>query len=205
MPQYRWPIDPSKTILAFEARYHAPEAGALLSWAVSCVDALHYLADLDASYAAARSVAAPHHPDVVDVAHARWATGSSITALDLCAAAFGRAFCKHPGPQELDLSNFDPSATRKRQQQLRALLPGPALQWVAAVFADPAFGQIKSARDSLTHRRVARHLYASAGAPGPDRRLDLQVDHSKIPVGELVVRARDLAATHVSVLLQVLP
>jgi hypothetical protein len=139
--------------------------------------------------------------DVVDVAHARWAAGSCITTLDLCAAALARAFCKHPGPQELDLGHFDPSRPSKRQQSLQALLPNTALQWFAGVFADPAFAEIKTARDSLTHRRLVRHLYASIGSSAPDNRLELQIGPNRVSVNELVLRARELATAHVAALL----
>ncbi len=40
MPPFTWPIEPVSIIAAFEGRYAAPEAGALLMWAVSAVDAL---------------------------------------------------------------------------------------------------------------------------------------------------------------------
>ena len=205
MPPFIWTKDPSQTVVDFEVRHVAPEAGALLLWAISCVDALHYLADIDESYSSSRSLPATHKPDVVDVAHARWATSSCITSLDLCAAAFGRAFCKHSGPQELDLGHFDPSRHSKKQQPLRALLPETALNWITGVYDSPDFTIIKTARDSLTHRRLARHLYASIGSRAPDPRLDLQIGTTRCPVGEIVIRARDLATTHVSDLINQLP
>ena len=38
MPAFSWPTDPSQAVVAFELRHPDPEAGALLLWAVSCVD-----------------------------------------------------------------------------------------------------------------------------------------------------------------------
>ncbi len=199
MPSFNWTNDPSQIIVDFEKRYRAPEASALLSWAVSSVEALHYLADLDQTYNDTRLLPAGHKPDVVDVAHARWATSTSITALDLCAAAFGRAFCNNSGPQELDLGNLDPS---RRSTKHRRQLPLRALNWVDGVFASQDFVRIKIARDSLIHRRLSRHLYMSTA---PDRRLELQIGSVRCSAGCLVVQSRNLATAHVSDLLNRLP
>jgi hypothetical protein len=190
MPPLNWPSEPSNIIAAFEARHTAPEAGALFIWAVSAVDALHYLADVDASY---------------DVAHARWAAGTSMTALDLCAAALGRAICKHPGPNELNLGSFDASRSSQRAQALLGKLPNAAAQWLNSVLADPRFVDLKAARDALTHRRLPRHFFASVGSPGPDKRLELQVGAKQVRIADLVIEVRDLATTHVAALIHLLP
>ena len=165
---------------------------------------MHYLADLDAYYNRERNVPGSHKRDVVDLAHARWATGTAVTALDLCASAIGRALCKHQGKTELDLGDFDQTTRRsnRKQQQLQQRLqqlPPPALQWINGVFVDPAFEQLKEARHALTHRTLPRHLFT-----GPQR-LKLNVGENEVSVADLVVQARELATTHVVALLRLLP
>jgi len=139
-----------------------------------------------------------HVADVVDVAHARWATGTCITALDLCAAALGRVFCTHTGPRELDIGDFD-LRTSKRAARLRANLPAQARQWIDNVLKDPDYSQIKAARDSLTHKRISRHFTV------PRQRVRLQIEHQRLDVPTVIDRAKDVASRHVSRLLAILP
>ena len=205
MPPFVWPIEPSGIIAAFEVRYAAPEAGALLMWAVSAVDALYYLADVDASYDAIGSVTGMHHPDVIDIAHARWAVGTAMTALDLCAAALGRAICKHSGHSELDLGSFVSTRHSKRQKALLSMLPSAAAQWLNGVIADRRFEELKAVRDALTHRRLPRILFFSSGPPSSATRLELQIREKRVRVVDLVIEVRDLATTHVADLIRLLP
>ena len=205
MPPLTWPSEPSAAILDFERRHPAPDAGALLLFATTSVEALHYLYDLDSQYDSTRALTGAHNPDVVDVAHARWATGTAITALDLVAAAFGRALGGHAGPKELDLRQFGFASPPKAVRQAIAAIPSPARNWIDRVRADPEYSLIKSARDALTHRRLARHFHASLGTTGPSRRIDLQIGSDKVAVQTVVQRARDLATHHVLDLVQLLP
>src|SRR3982751_6232072 len=110
MPAYKWPIEPTPEIVDFEKRHPDPEAGALLQWAVFCVESLHYLDDIDSQYEATREVLADHHPDLIDLTHVRWGTSTSITALDLGVAALARSLGGYGGPRELDVGGF--SATK---------------------------------------------------------------------------------------------
>jgi hypothetical protein len=80
----------------FEARHQVPDAGALFLWAAWTVESLQYLDEIDLAYEL-DPPAGGHHCDIIDVAHARWATTTSITALDLCAAGLGQAFFEHQG------------------------------------------------------------------------------------------------------------
>ncbi len=92
MPPHSWPRDPQATARRINSLDH--DAQARLSFAVECVDGLHYLVDLD-DHLLPGKVATDvltHNWQVVDMAHVRWASGSAITALDLCAAALGRLF-----------------------------------------------------------------------------------------------------------------
>lgn len=204
MPPIAWPSLSSNPIGAFEVRHHTPEGGALLTWAISSVDALHYLVDFDAAYNSSRLAPGGHSPDVVDVAHARWATSTSVTALDLCAAAFGRAYCGQVGPKELDLGSFSVSGGRK-QLARRLSLPAAVQQWLRAVDADPLFAEVKTVRDALTHRRLPRRVYASVGTSHPNPRIDLQVGSSAKAVPQIILEACTVATSHVVALINILP
>jgi len=192
MPPYIWQVDPIPLIQQFETRHNNPTAGALFSWAVSTVDCLYYLDDIDRNFDGTGLSIAGHKPDVVDVAHARWATSTAITSLDLCAAGLGRAFCGHGGARELDIS--DMNASRKAQ------LPPDAKQWIDSVHGDPKYNDVKSARDWLTHSRLKRHFFLSTR--GPYQRIKLEFNSTHLSVRDLVELSRDLATRHVSNFLQ---
>jgi hypothetical protein len=65
------------------------DASGCVLWATSAVNGLAYLDDLDTALDGSPRMATGHDALVVDVAHARWAAGTAMTALDLCAAAIG--------------------------------------------------------------------------------------------------------------------
>jgi hypothetical protein len=180
MPPLNWTTDPVKLIRPFEVKYQNPTSSALFAWAAYTVDSLHYLDDIDRTYDSSHATIGGHSPDVVDVAHARWATSTCITALDLCAAGLGRAFCGHTKTHELDLADFDLGRSSKQTAQRRAQLPTLAQQWVDNVCADPHYKQIKSARDWLTHSRLTRHFTLATG--GPPQRLQLQLATGRLGV-----------------------
>ena len=200
MPPLIWASDPLVAILDFETRHKSPAAAALFSWAVWAVDSLHYLDDIDSVYDTSYVTVGGHRPDVVDVAHARWATGTAATALDLCAAGLGRAFCNHNASKELALVQFDP--TERRVQQRRTRLPPRACQWVDMVLADANYLQIKEARDWLTHSRLRRHFTLAAG--GPPQRLELELA-VKVSVRKLIEEARDCTTRLVQGFVDTLP
>jgi hypothetical protein len=88
MPLLEWPKAPIEIVQAFEARRPGRgDVGVLILWAAWTVEWLHYLDDLDSLHHRGHSPIKSHLPEIVNVAHVRWATGSAITALDLCAAA----------------------------------------------------------------------------------------------------------------------
>ena len=196
MPPYNWQAEPINLIQQFETRHGCPAAGALFAWAVWAVDCLHYLDDLDRDFDVSRMPIAGHRPDVVDVAHARWATGTSITSLDLCAAGLGRAFCAQTRTHEFDIGDINNAARR-------AKLPPDAQQWIDHVLADPYYNQVKSARDWFTHSRLNRHFVLAIG--GPPQRLILEFGSTRLPVRDLIELAQDLATRHVSDFVQILP
>ena len=200
MPIFRWALEPIAAVRAFEARFSNPSAGALIMWGTRCVDTLHYLDDLD--QALSETPPYGHNLDLVDVAHARWAAGTSITALDLCAAALGRVFCHNSARNEFALVAFDPSTRDQRVARRRSELPASLIDWVDSVLGDPRYRLIKDSRDWLTHSRVLRHF--SMGTPGR-RRLDLEIGGTRTNVRRLVEDARDVATKHIESFLILLP
>ena len=196
MPPLPWIAERTELIQQFETRHQSPDSAALLSWAAWAVDSLHYLDDIDLAYDTSPETIGDHDPAVVDVAHARWATTTSITAVDLCAAALGRAFCQHENEKELDLEDLKP---------LRAQLPSLARRWVEDVCAASQYKTIKEARNWLTHSRVPRHFAVNLGAGGPPQRLQLELPTTTVGVRQLIEDARDFATQHVSALLEMLP
>jgi hypothetical protein len=97
MPAHEWIPEPITIIQRFEQAVSNPDAGALVMWALWSVESLHYLQDIHRDFDRTRKAVGGYPPDMVDVAHVRWAAGTAVTALDLCAAAFARAFCAHTG------------------------------------------------------------------------------------------------------------
>jgi hypothetical protein len=207
MPPNNWPSDPIGLVQQFEAQHGNPAAGALFSWAAWSVDCLHYLDDVDRAFDMDPVGVYGHRQDVIDVAHSRWATSTCITALDLCAAGLARAFCGHADVRELDLVGFDPAVGNQnavaQKQARRAQLPGPALNWVAAVLADPDYSTIKAARNWLIHSRGTRH-FGFDTARGPER-LELELGATRLPVRQLVELSRGLATRHITAFLALLP
>ena len=146
------------------------------------------------------------------MAHGRWAVGSAITALDLCAAALGRQYCNWMGPNELDLRGFDISTAsgRNRRKQIstrRGTLPRSALAWVDGVFADQQYITVLYARHALTHSRLPRHFRISGGGEYRRDRMDFKItiysNQIQIGVRDLVIQSRDLAGDHVDSFLRV--
>jgi len=203
MPPFTWTSEPTGLIQSFETRHKSPLSGALFAWAAWAVESLHYLDDIDRAYEASHTVIGAHRPDVVDVAHARWATSTCITALDLCAAGLGRTFCAHNQERELDLTSFDPNQPSKRGDARRTLLPPPARKWVDDVCNDAGYKQIKGARNWLVHSRLKRHFTLAAG--GPPQRLKLELETTQLGVRHVVEVARDVATRHVAGFLDLLP
>jgi hypothetical protein len=148
MPRHSWARDPQ--IAARRINSIDAEAQARLSFAVECVDGLHYLVDLD-KHLVPNDVATDvlnHNWQVVDMAHVRWAAGSAITALDL-AAALGRLFCGISG-EERDLSVQ--SAKGRHLAALRAARGGEPARWIVTLRGDHRYQDLLELRHALTHR-----------------------------------------------------
>jgi hypothetical protein len=202
MPPLSWTVDPMEVVKAFEARHNAPSAAALFAWALRTVETLHYLDDIDRAYDASHVPFGGYSPDVIDVAHARWATTSCVTAIDLCAAGLGRAFCGHAGrgERELDVRDFTPPS--RANDRRRSQLPSVGLEWIDLVSGDPRYSMVEATRHGLTHRRLYRHF--TLGAGGRPQRLMLEVGTEKFPVRQIIEDSRDCATEHVSRFLEIL-
>jgi hypothetical protein len=130
---------------------------ARISFAVECVNGLHYLFDIDGQLVprdAATDILG-HNWQAVDMAHVRWAAGSAITAVDLCAAALGRLYC---GVSDDDARDLDLEGIKRREHRdvLRAA-PGDPAEWAAHVRGDKRYSDLLDLRQQLTHRIRPRH------------------------------------------------
>lgn len=122
------------------------EQGALVMWAVLGVESLHYLDDLVSEHTQFSPIP-KHSPEVKDISHIRWAAGTSISSIDLCAAALGREYCGQVG--EKKTKKFLKSS--KKTLELRAKPPISARNWVDDVFFDDRYQKVIEARNCLTH------------------------------------------------------
>jgi hypothetical protein len=146
------------------------------------VEALDYLDDIDDEFVRT-SRTRGFHPHTIDLAHVRWAAGTAVTAIDLCAAALGNWYCGVPGDNHaLDLADV-------RSQ--RNKLPPSATAWVERVWTDPEYETLRKVRNPFTHRRLPRHLTVGGRTAFP-------ISPSKtVGSRELVLLARDVARRHV--------
>ena len=190
-----------KVVQDFETRHQQPQAGALLAWAAWTVDSLKYLDDIDRNYDSTRSTLGNHRPDIIDVAHARWATSTCTTALDLCAAGLARGLCGYTKAHEVDMGDL--VANSRSSKAIRSMLPSNALSWVDRVLSDPDYSAVKTARDSLTHSRVRRHF--SLGGSGVTPRLEFESQSRRVPARQLVEISVLVAERHVLALFAELP
>ena len=113
MPPINWPIEPVTIVNEFATRHGFANHSGLILHGVWAVDSLHYLAEIDAQDNLSCDTIHGYPPDRIDVAHVRWATGTCITALDLCAAGLGRILCGHTATKELAVSDFAPKLLRQ--------------------------------------------------------------------------------------------
>ena len=206
MPPIAWPVDANLTVRRYGSRVRVAEAEALLLWSIWTVESLYYLDDIDAAYDRSRESIGEHRPDVVDVAHGRWATVSCVTALDLVAAALARVYSSHSGPREVRLSDLNPQAANrgraKKAHALRAPMPLLAQKWLDDALGDTDYVSVCAARHSLAHARSPRHFRFEDEGPA---RLGLSVGHDTLSLRTLVTMARDTATRHLVHLLNVLP
>ena len=207
MPALTSPKSPMTIAEGYDARHPSTPLGPPVLWAAWAVEVLHYLDDLDQVQSAYPSPVRGDNPDIVDIAHVRWATGTAITSLDLCAAALGRVYCGWTERNELDLRAFQPRRVRpnricrlirpslptqvraycarllpdKRTREVterRARLPPAALLWVDGVLGDSRYRQIHGARNRFTHSWLSRLLFRG-GLAGHVDRTQFRIGNSK--------------------------
>jgi hypothetical protein len=193
MPAHVWPQDP---VAAAGAHLDArnPQAGACLLWAKEAVDGLHYLTDLEDDLPSDALLPNGHHATVVHITHARWAVGTAMTALDLCAAAVGFLYLPaRPGGKFYD---FGQLLSLRRQDPT---MPCQGVSdWVGAVITDPKYAGVEQARQHLTHRMMNRHFKIGLGGPVQTAEsTGLSVGTSETSAREMVHEATMLATTWV--------
>lgn len=151
----------------------SPAAAQRVHFAIHSVASLAYLADLDHLTLPQKDMVGfpgesfyGHLPEVVDLAHARWATGTAITALDLCAAALG-IICSDMSKAKYELSLREAlTAKNKHGQKIRER---PAAdRWLRQVDEDDDYQTVLIIRRDLTHSTRAR-TWASKPGGGFDR------------------------------------
>jgi len=203
MATMSWAKNPIEVVQGYETRHGQTPLSPLFLWAVWAVEGLFYLDDLDAGLFDSLNKFGVHNLDIIDIAHVRWATGTAITALDLCSAGLGRKYCGWTGKNELDLRNFDLQKDKKRAPNLRSALPNKACSWVNDVLADARYKNIQGARNPFTHSWMNRHLI-SGGPVGHESRTQFKLIATNCQLGArtLVSDSRDLSSEYVNKYLQ---
>jgi glutathione S-transferase len=127
------------------------------------------------------------------LAHARWAVGDAITAVDLCAAALGRLFAKYPqGTREMDLRSAE-------RQLLTHAVAGP---WISEVVTDPDYEAVHAFRTASVHRVMSRHATVSMGRCEVLHEFWPTLDGRRVQVDALPAIAREFATRHVEAFLR---
>jgi hypothetical protein len=197
----QWIRPPIGIVREYEARRTGRgDVGALILWATWTVEGMYYLSDLDEFKERGGLPMDAHHPDIVNISHVRWATSSSITAVDLCAAALARECCGWNDDKESDLRDFDSSLRPRKSQRFRNALSTSALTWVDRVLSDQRYKEIQGARNPLTHSRLIRRLYST----GPNyTEFVVASTGSALTTRDLVLHSRNFAKESVAEFLKV--
>jgi hypothetical protein len=193
-----WTTKPKVDIHSACSNCSDPEVEGLMTWAIEAVESLAYLDDLDCRAFAGRSAELLGHPNrIVNGAHVRWATGTALTALDLCAAALGRAWPSagaYRGTREADLRSFYGSTGPK---PALGALPVTAQSWVTDVCTDARYGDVLLARKPMVHGRTGRVLKVAAA--GSVERDDFTLSNGATKTAQQLIEAsRSLAESAVS-------
>jgi len=165
------------------------EPGALVMWARWTVDSLYYLQELDA--AVDRHGPNRHHWASIDIAHVRWAAGSAIGAIDLCAAALARKLAIGPKRRkdgtahEFDLADLIKSVDAGRVR-------GGGAAWARNVSKNKAVVTLTAIRHPTTHARLTRH-FGVGGNFGERTRLSVPGRRAPMAAAAIVKLARTTA------------
>jgi hypothetical protein len=186
MSVYSWPKDPVEVVIEYGRRSAAPgiraEPEALIMWAAWTVDSLYYLEEIVEADRTGPDFYAPHNPATKAIAHLRWAAGSSLTAIDLCAAAIARELKIKTGSKEFDARLLD---------RHRGNLTAPFITWFDNLITDGDYGIVLQARHPSTHGRLIRHFEMS----NPSIWID--IDGTRFTTDDLIRVARSFATRHV--------
>jgi hypothetical protein len=203
MPSHKWSQEPGDVIAAFEKKYCKPDGTALLAWAFMCCDTLYYLDHLDSAPTLYSANSFTFHQDFVDIAHARWATVTAITALDVAFAGLARTLGRYHGNLELDLRDYQ--NPNRVSRPILQHLPVVVRNWLHNLTADTNYKLILGLRNALVHRRIPRRLFINVGGTHPGKRLELMIGSTSLPTDRVVAIARELATKHLGDLLVILP
>lgn len=177
-------------------------AGGLLVWAMWAAEGLDYVVAIDdEAFGREPRVLRGYHPDVLDLIHVRWACGTAITAIDLCAAALGREHCEVRGSYELDLGDF---FYGRDSTTYIAKVPDWARDWLMDVNTDPEYQVVRSTRAYMTHGRLPRTVQLGAVPPGPHEqrvKLPIEDEAERWNCRDLVLVARRVGIKHVEAFL----
>lgn len=168
------------------------DGGALLGWAIWAVESLEYLDVLDDDAFGANRDLRGCHPDVVDIAHCRWASSTAITSLDLCAAALQAFYC--PGRRAWSMRSV--TAGNRGAEGQRNNLPQAAIRWIDTTVVDANYKVLLEARNPFTHHRHKRTLQAATVPPGPHEqrtRFPVGAGGALVDARDLVLKAHDFA------------
>lgn len=170
----------------------------LLGWAQLAVDGLYWLVDVDDhAFEGNRRNLKGHNDVAIDMAHARWATVTAKTAVDLCAAELGVRYADKDfwGHRLLAVEDL------KESKKLSSTLPKLARQWVSRVLDDSDYEIVKAARDPFTHRfhvRVASlRTFPAHGHEDRSQFTLRNLAGETYDTRTIVLVARDFATRHV--------
>jgi hypothetical protein len=178
MAIYSWMNDPIVRIRCYEGRSvrsgSRADSSAIAMWAVWTVDSLYYLEEVVESVRTGPNFYAPHNPSTKAVAHLRWAAGSAITSIDLCAAVAARELGIWTGGNEFNARQL----VSKRSEPLASSWPSQMLGWIDRLKSDVNYPIILAARHPLT-RSINPSLYH--GGPIHSRRYKRYPIHNRRP------------------------
>ncbi len=198
VPPQQWTRDPMQVLQPLAAS--SQEGGALVLWAVWCADALDYADAIDDEFFGQGNTRG-FQPEVIDLAHVRWAAGTASTAIDLCAAALGSWYCGVlAGAHQLDLRKIRPWAHNKNVSATRAKLPPAGRAWVRRTWVDADYKTLLALRNPFTHSRLPRHLTRPTSGHSGRTAFPLPPRPGSSPTIDsrtAVLVARDVARVHV--------
>jgi hypothetical protein len=168
-------------------------------WAIDALQSLSWLASVDAGAFSGGQGPTGWDPRIIDVAHARWATSTAITAIDLCVAETAVKLCG------VDFWSKRLPDAKEVMRQLRALSKicpsdaiSSAIEWVEKLQSDNGHQALRRyARNPLTHSFVVRSAMIGGG------RTPFEVDpaepaESRPDPPALIARSTKLAEKHIA-------